>query len=120
MWRNILRSGVAVVCVALGCLLTQARGEVKKETVKDLVGTTWQFPGTTSKVTFLKDGKFQWNGSPATGSWKQTGNKVEINSNDFTLFELTMNGDSMVGTWKRLKGEDMGKKNYSALKKVTN
>jgi acyl carrier protein len=83
-----------------------------------LVGTRWQFPGTTTTIEFLEGGRFLWNGQQATGTWKQEGNSVTINVNDFTLFELTMNGDEMTGTWHRLQGEEAGKKYPSGLRRL--
>lgn len=84
----------------------------------DLIGTKWKFPGTQTTIEFLADGKFRWNGEPAAGRWTQNGTSVTINVNDFTLFELTRNGDKMTGTWKRLQGKDAGVKNPSGLERV--
>lgn len=85
----------------------------------DLVGTKWQFNGTETTITFLKGGKFEWNGKPETGSWKKDGKSLTIDVNGFTLFELTLEGaDTMTGTWKRLKGKDAGIKNPSGMRRV--
>jgi hypothetical protein len=83
-----------------------------------LVGTKWRFPGTQTTIEFLEDGRFLWNGKPANGFWKQDGTAITINVNDYTLFELTMDGDSMTGTWKRLQGDEAGQKNPSGLKRI--
>jgi len=84
-----------------------------------LLGTRWQFPGTQTTIEFLEDGRFLSNDKPAKSSWKLEGKKLTININDFTLFQLTNNGDdTMTGTWERLKGEDVGKTFPSGLKRI--
>ena len=85
-----------------------------------LVGTKWQFPGTKTTVEFLAGGRvhFKFESGDADGKWEQKGNKVTFDANGFTLFELEMKGDEMTGTWTRLKGEDVGKKYPSGLKKI--
>jgi hypothetical protein len=83
-----------------------------------LAGTRWQFSGTDSTIELLEDGKFLWNGENAKGWWKQDGKSVTVNVNDFTLFELILEGDRLNGTWKRLKGEDAGIKRPSSARRI--
>jgi hypothetical protein len=89
-------------------------------TVTSLVGTKWQFPGTKTTVEFLAGGRvhFKFESGDADGKWEQKGNKVTFDANGFTLFELEMKGNEMTGTWTRLKGEDVGKKYPSGLKRI--
>ena len=85
-----------------------------------LVGTKWRFDGMKTTVEFLEGGVVRWDGAlETTTHWKQDGNSVEINANDFTLFRFTLNGNTLKGTWERLKGDEVGQKNPSGLTKVT-
>jgi hypothetical protein len=87
-------------------------------------GTTWRFPAAAGKtaastVEFLDGGRFRWGGKPGEGFWKQDGNQITINVNGVTLFQLTLDGDTMRGTWERLAGNDAGQKHTSVLHRAT-
>ncbi len=84
-----------------------------------LVGSKWKFPGTSTVIELQAGGKLLWNGEAIKAEWKQEGDKVTINVNDFTLFELTLvSADKMTGTWKRLKGDDVGLVAPSGLERI--
>lgn len=89
-----------VVSNSLGVLIDVKKGGV--------AGTTWQFGGGSSKVTFFSNGEVDFSDTEAGGKWRQDGNKLSFDCNNFTLFEVTIEGDQMTGTWRRLQGEDVG------------
>jgi hypothetical protein len=108
-----------VVSNTLG-VLVDVRGRAPSS---GLEGTVWQFDGTETTVQFLGGGKVLFRNkkqnSESTGSWQQTGRSVKFDSNGYTLFELDIDGDRMTGTWKRLKGEDVGQKYPSSMKRIS-
>jgi hypothetical protein len=114
---------LAVVSNTQGTLL-DVRGPANRPTRElkvenpGLEGSKWRFPGTQTTIEFLAGGRFRWNGEVSRGYWKLEGNALTINVNDYTLFRLTPEGDEMKGTWERLQGEDIGKKNPSGLRRI--
>ncbi|MGA2066623.1 MAG: hypothetical protein ABSG86_16725 [Thermoguttaceae bacterium] len=87
-------------------------------TPSTLEGSKWRFGGTETTVEFLAGGRFRWNGRPGTGYWKQDGNSILLNTSDYTLFRLNIDGNTLKGTWERLQGGEAGQKNPSSLTKV--
>jgi hypothetical protein len=60
----------------------------------NVAGTTWQFGGgSDSSVTFYANGEVDFSDTEAGGKWRQVGNKLSFDCNDFTLFEVTISGD---------------------------
>lgn len=99
-------------------------GSATSQSVPSVEGSTWRFPGAAGKTTattveFLGGGRFRWSGKLSEGFWKQDGALISINVNEYTLFRLTIDGDTMRGTWERLQGEDAGQKYPSSLHRVT-
>ena len=120
LWKNISQQAGSDPAPAIPAPAPAPNPVVRPAplTAASVIGTTWQFNGTSTTVEFLADGRFLWNNQPQTGSWKQDGNSVTIDVNGFTLFQLTVQGDTMTGSWERLQGEDVGRKNPSSLKRI--
>ena len=84
-----------------------------------LEGTTWQFGGSDTTVQFLAGGRVRFSNSDTGGQWEQNGNAVKFDANNYTLFEVTVTGDEMTGTWRRLQGPDVGMESPTSLRRVT-
>jgi len=115
--------GLRVALVAAASVSAQApsaSGVATSRSAPSIEGTKWQFPYSTitkktTTLEFLGGGRFRSDGTVARGFWKQNGKEVVINMNDFTLFRLNIDGDTMRGTWERLHGDDAGRKSPSIL-----
>jgi hypothetical protein len=83
-----------------------------------LEGTLWQFAGTQTTVEFLSGGRVRYNNSTYGGKWEQQGKSLRFDSNGYTLFEVVINGDEMKGTWRRLRGSDVGMTSPTELRKI--
>jgi hypothetical protein len=85
-----------------------------------LMGTTWRFNGTETTIDFLSGGRirYKYGFSESSGQWEQRGDKVTFDTEGYTLFELTLSGNSMSGTWRRLKGSDVGTTAASSMTKI--
>lgn len=88
-------------------LIYNTEDESDNNNVNSIEGTTWQFPDSYS-VTFLKNGQIKLSDSESGGKWKQNGKLVTFDTNGYTIFKMEINGEEMIGTWERIKGEDKG------------
>lgn len=93
-------------------------------------GTQWRFPAQAvavpgsepggNTVTFFADGTARFGGVPVgsqTGHWKQDGNELVFDCNDFTEYRVVIDGDRMTGQWQRLKGKDQGQPHATSLER---
>jgi hypothetical protein len=85
-------------------------------------GTRWVFPpGVQPKpivVSFRADGVAEFSELKSTGHWKQSGDVVVFDANDFTEYRVVVRGNEMKGTWVRLRGAQKGKTAATELKKL--
>jgi hypothetical protein len=84
-----------------------------------VAGTVWKFGGTDTTVEFLPGGRVRFSNSEYGGNWTQEGRSLRFDSNGFTLFEVQINGDEMSGTWRRLRGDDIGLTSPTSLQRVS-
>jgi hypothetical protein len=63
--------------------------------------TSWRWPGSGT-VTFAAGGKAIFSDSPYGGYWELKGNRLQFDSNRFTMFDVTVSGDLMEGEWYRI------------------
>lgn len=114
--------------IALLCLLSSCAHEPAVASTT-LAGTRWTFPpesparvGGPIEVTFLADGTARFSGLPAGsqpgGHWKQDGNELVFDCNDFTEYRVAIDGPRMTGQWKRLKGPEEGQPHPSSLERL--
>lgn len=85
-----------------------------------IAGTQWHFPkhdSIESVVTFRDDGVVTFSNMKTTGHWKQDGNQVVFDANDFTEYRVMIDGTHMKGFWKRLKGKDEGHTSPTSLER---
>jgi TolB-like protein len=68
----------------------------------DVTGTTWEF-GLGNTITFLDGGIVYFNKLNARGHWKQKGNRVVFDCNNFTGYQVVIEGEKMKGVWYRIK-----------------
>jgi hypothetical protein len=66
-------------------------------------GSIWQFDGSQSTVEFLTGGIVHYNDSDYGGHWSQDRDVVTFDSNNFTMFAVTIEGDRMSGIWYRIR-----------------
>ena len=76
--------------------------------------------GTDTTVDFLSGGRIRYKSrySESSGQWQQHGNSVTFDTEGYTQFDVTLNGNEMSGTWRRLKGSDAGTTSPTSLSKV--
>ncbi|MBF2088404.1 MAG: type IV pilin-like G/H family protein [Synechococcales cyanobacterium K44_A2020_017] len=70
--------------------------------ILSIEGTTWKWDSEET-VTFLPGGTVTFSNSEAGGSWQQDGDQVKFDSNNFTMFEVTVNNREMTGRWYRIE-----------------
>ena len=86
-----------------------------------LAGTQWRFPPNAVEqlvVTFRPDGTTAFSGLETTGHWKQDGDRLVFDANDFTEYRVVIEGNQMKGQWKRLKGKDEGTTSPTSLERL--
>jgi hypothetical protein len=66
--------------------------------VVSVEGTNWRFVRSGAPLEFLKDGKLRI--VEGSGTWKQTGRSVTVQSEGQSSYELTLEGDSLKGQWQ--------------------
>jgi hypothetical protein len=83
-------------------------------------GTQWRFGGapTARVVTFRADGTTAFTGLETSGHWKQDGNQLVFDANDFTEYRVEIEGSRMKGEWKRLQGQDKGETFPTTLERL--
>ena len=82
--------------------------------VRSVEGTTWAFCSGNMKASFQSGGIAAITGAsrnPVTGQphtlecggsrWKQTGSHVVFDCNGFTIYDVEMDGDRLIGRWYR-------------------
>jgi hypothetical protein len=74
-----------------------------------VAGTTWTFGGMDKKVTFGPDGTTSGSCTKG-GHWQQTASHVAWDCNNYTHYDVTMNGDQLTGTWRNERGLTGGTK----------
>jgi len=95
---------------------------------KPAVLGNWFFPATTTTVVFADDGEviFHFESEPefeqeawdARGKWEQIGQRVLIDFNGFTVYDVELRGDRMIGTWFRTSGDDAGVHIWTVLERA--
>jgi len=91
---------------------------------QSVVGT-WLFPGTKTGVTFQENGevsfsseddlsKEQWE---SDGKWEQIGRKILFDCNNFTIYDVELYGDRMIGFWYPTSGEVAGVRSRTVLER---
>ena len=86
-----------------------------------IAGTQWRFPkheSVESVVTFRDDGVVTFSNMKTTGHWKQDGNQVVFDANDFTEYRVVIDGAHMKGQWTRLKGKEKGETSPTSLERL--
>jgi len=68
----------------------------------NVAGTTWEFElGDT--ITFLAGGIVYFNKINAKGKWQQKGRRIVFDCNNFTGYDVVIEGNQMKGVWYRIK-----------------
>jgi hypothetical protein len=116
LWRRLKGDDTELSSPSSLVLIARAGG------VPSVAGTTWEFPGASNgkktSVEFIAGGtaKFSDSGSPA--KWSQNGATLVFSNNDYTQWTMTIDGDSMAGSWRRLQGDDTTSESPSSMEKV--
>jgi hypothetical protein len=81
-----------------------------------VAGTTWQFPSDKkTSVQFFADGRAKFSDSESPARWSQNGSLVTFSINDYTQWTMAVDGESMRGLWRRLKGDDTHETAFSSM-----
>jgi hypothetical protein len=88
--------------------------------IPDLSGTMWAFPSSDATVELLAGLKahFTVAGTHHSGRWSQHGRTARFDVNGSTRYDVHIEGDHLIGTWRRIAGFDVGNTGTTSLERI--